>query len=258
MTAANLRSLVHKRDSTNRQSSFEDSQSNTILVTALYIVLYGTSTGSLNYGTRRYHRREAHLSRHDLPVTSRRLGLFLGRKLTLWFLLTGNLPYEVKPFEVEEILAKEGFSSLDKIHISIDPVSARNPGYCFVDFKDRETAERALSSLSAVVYGRTLKVGPCEPKKPRRGFRDEGSTSRRWGDWNVRPSEGGVPIGKVNGTGEEKGPYWAIDHFEDVVRNPGGRRLYVGGLGKMVDQAQHQEELSQIFSGFKPDVTEPG
>ncbi|SPJ72335.1 related to single-stranded DNA binding protein [Fusarium torulosum] len=165
---------------------------------------------------------------------------------------SGNLPYKTKPFEVEEILAKEGFSSLNKIHISIDPVSARNPGYCFVDFHDRETAEKALSSLNAVVYGRTLKVGPCEPKKPRRSFRDEGSTSRRWGDWNVRPSEGGVPIGKVNGKGEEKGPYWAIDHFEDMVRNPGGRRLYVGGLSKMVDQAQHQEELTRIFSGFKP------
>ncbi|KAI6769569.1 hypothetical protein HG530_004198 [Fusarium avenaceum] len=166
--------------------------------------------------------------------------------------MSGNLPYEVHPFEVEEILAKEGFASLDKIHISIDPVSARNPGYCFVDFNDRETAEKALLSLSAVVYGRTLKVGTCEPKKPRRGFRDEGSTSRRWGDWNVRPSEDGIPIDKVNGIGEGKGPYWAIDHFEDVVRNPGGRRLYVGGLGKMVDQAQHQEELRQILSGFKP------
>jgi hypothetical protein len=172
--------------------------------------------------------------------------------------LTGNLPYEAKPFEVEEILAKEGFSSVNKIHISIDPVSARNPGYCFVDFHDREAAEKALSSLHAVVYGRTLKVGPCEPKKPRHDFRDGGSASRRWGDWNVRPSEGGVPIGKVNGKGEEKGPYWAIDHFEDLARNPGGRRLYVGGLSKMVNQPQHQEEITQIFSGFKPYVVQTG
>ncbi|KAM0273722.1 hypothetical protein ACHAPA_001295 [Fusarium lateritium] len=169
--------------------------------------------------------------------------------------MTGNLPYEATPFEVEEILVKEGFGNLDKIHISIDPVSARNPGYCFVEFHDRETAEKALSSLNAVLYGRKVKVGPCEPKKPRRGFHDEGSTSRRWGDWKVEPSEGGAPIGKVNGKGEERGPYWAIDHFEDMVRNHGGRRLYVGGLSKMINQPQHQEELIRIFSGFKPYVT---
>ncbi|KAM0253467.1 hypothetical protein ACHAP5_000496 [Fusarium lateritium] len=170
--------------------------------------------------------------------------------------MTGNLPYEAKPFEVEEILFKEGFSNLDKIHISIDPVTARNPGYCFVEFHDRETAEKALSSLSAVIYGRKIKVGPCQPKKPLRGFHDEESTSRRWGDWKVEPSEGGASIGKVNGKGEDRGPYWAIDHFEDMVRNHGGRRLYVGGLNKMINQPQHQEEVIRIFSGFRPYVTQ--
>lgn len=162
----------------------------------------------------------------------------------------------MKPFEVEGVLAKNGFDSLDKIHISVDPISARNPGYCFIDFHDRETAERALSSLSATIYGRTLKVGPCEPKKPRerRGFQNEEATSRRWGDWNTRPNTNANGMGHNSGRAENRGPNWAIDHFEDVVRDHGGRRLYVGGLDKMIDQAQHQEELSQIFSEFKPYV----
>ncbi|KAM0383409.1 hypothetical protein ACHAPZ_004785 [Fusarium culmorum] len=177
-----------------------------------------------------------------------------GRRIYLGTIIPSNLPYEAKPFEVEEVLAKNGFDSLDKIHISVDPVSARNPGYCFVDFHDRETAERALSSLYATVYGRTLKVGPCEPKKPRerRGFQNEDATSRRWGDWNAKSSANGNSLGHTNGRGENRGPNWAIDHFEDVIRDQGGRRLYVGGLDKMVDQAQHQEELAQIFYGFKP------
>ncbi|XEU98250.1 hypothetical protein FSHL1_003537 [Fusarium sambucinum] len=177
-----------------------------------------------------------------------------GRRIYLGMIIPSNLPYEAKPFEVEEVLARNGFDSLDKIHISVDPISARNPGYCFVDFHDRETAERALSSLSATVYGRTLKVGPCEPKKPRegRGFQNEDATSRRWGDWNAKSSMNGNNMSQNNGRGENKGPNWAIDHFEDVARDHGGRRLYVGGLGKMIDQAQHQEELAQIFSCFKP------
>lgn len=169
--------------------------------------------------------------------------------------MVGNLPYEAKPFEVEEALAQNGFDTLDKIHISIDPVSARNPGYCFVDFHDHETAERALSTLPSKVYiyGRPLKVGPCEPKKPREqhGFRNEESTSRRWGDWNTRSN---TNSNYNDNKGEKKGPYWAIDHFEDVVRDHGGRRLYVGGLDKMIDQAQHQKELAQIFADFKPYV----
>ncbi|KAF4457966.1 rna recognition protein [Fusarium austroafricanum] len=196
----------------------------------------------INYhGTRSHRRREAHLPRHEPP------GWPPGPKLTL----AGNLPYEAKPFEVEEVLAQNGFDSLDKIHISIDPVSARNPGYCFVDFHDRVTAERALSSLNATIYGRTLKVGPCEPKKlrERRGFRDEG---RRWGDWSTKSGDAGNTNGHTDGRGEQKGPNWALDHFEDVVRDHSGRRLYVGGLDKMIDQAQHQDELAQIFSGFKP------
>ncbi|KAF4983723.1 hypothetical protein FZEAL_939 [Fusarium zealandicum] len=169
-----------------------------------------------------------------------------------------NLPYEVKPYDVEEVLAANGFGNLDKIHISIDPVSARNPGYCFVDFPDRATADHALSSLVATIRGRSLKVGPCEPKKQkprdRRWNRDQESetnTARRWGDWSTK-SGGGVPIGQLNRNGEEQGPYWALDHFQDYVQKEEGRRLYVGGLDKMINQAQHQREIHEIFAGFDP------
>lgn len=167
-------------------------------------------------------------------------------------LTSGNLPYEAKPYDIEEVLSSNGFGNLDKIHISIDPVSARNPGYCFVDFPDRETAQNALESLSATIRGRSIKVGPCEPKKPRRNFGDEPATSRRWGDWRTKSDEGGVPIGQLNNKGEEKGPYWAMDHFDDAIRSEEVRRLYVGGLGKMIDQAQHQREITEIFTGFNP------
>ncbi|KAM5346308.1 hypothetical protein ACJ41O_009313 [Fusarium nematophilum] len=158
----------------------------------------------------------------------------------------GNLHYEVKPYDIEELLTTNGFDRVDKIHISVDPVSARNPGYCFVDFADREAAEHTLASLSATLRGRSIKVGPCEPKKPRnsRGNwnRSEESTSRRWGDWSAKPES----------KGEERGPNWALDHFDDVTQNYEGRRLYVGGLGKMIDQTQHQLELREIFAGFTP------
>lgn len=157
------------------------------------------------------------------------------------------------------MLAKSGFERVEKIHISVDPVSARNPGYCFVDFPDRETAQHVLGSLNATILGRSIKVGPCEPKKPRDRRRnyDEASTSQRWGDWNTKPDDGGIPIGQLNRNGEERGPYWALDHFDDVTQNHEGRRLYVGGLGKMIDQAQHQHEIFKVFTGFTPYVESP-
>lgn len=157
--------------------------------------------------------------------------------------------YSVKPNDVEELLTNNGFGNFDKVHISIDPVSSRNPGYCFVDFLDKETADRALETLDANIGGRPLKVGPCEPKKPRaiRWGRDENSTSspsfQRWGDWNSN-KDANEPTGT-------DGPRAALKHFDEVSQSD-GRRLYVGGLPKMIDQEQNQAELQQIFEGFNP------
>lgn len=174
---------------------------------------------------------------------------------------TGNLPYTAKPYDIEEVLAANGFGHLENIHISIDPVSARNPGYCFVDFPDRATANRALASLSAAISGRPIRVGPCEPKKQhdRRLNREDDFAFKRWGDWTSQPSSSEITTGRLNSTGVEQGPYGALDHFDDMVENYEGRRLYVGGLGKMINQAQHNRDITELFAGagFTPCVSEP-
>ncbi len=176
----------------------------------------------------------------------------------------GNLLYVVRPHEIGEILGANGFQDYEDIHISIDPVSGRNPGYCFVDFHDSATANRALFSLRATIRGRPVKVGPCEPKKPqssgsRGAWRGEGNNQRepvfqRWGNWKPPSLEdGGVAIGKLDSSGTEQGPYLALDHFDDMVEHDvGGRRLYVGGLGKMISQPQAEKEMRELFAGFNP------
>ncbi|KAL2882724.1 hypothetical protein SGCOL_001935 [Colletotrichum sp. CLE4] len=177
-----------------------------------------------------------------------------GRRIYL-----GNLLYSVQPAEIEDMLKDNGYEGYEKIHISMDPVSARNPGYCFVDFAEREDAERALSSLDARLRGRPLKVGPCEPKKQNRSRwqSDREPAFNRWGDWSGSRGEGGDEAGRSpartgrNG-GIESGPYGATKHFDEVAATEGdGRRLYVGGLGPMVDQAQHQDEMQEILGGHK-------
>jgi RNA recognition motif-containing protein len=142
---------------------------------------------------------------------------------------------------------------LEHIHISVDPVSARNPGYCFVDFNDRETADRALSGLKASINGRPVKVGPCQPKKQNkpRWFNEDDPVNKRWGDWSSKNGN------YVSTDQTQRGPNWALDHFEDMVDNLGGRRLYVGGLDMMVNQALHNTEMTELFAEFCPYVSEP-
>ena len=163
----------------------------------------------------------------------------------------GNLHYVIKPVDIEEMLVANGFDNFESIHISVDPVSARNPGYCFVDFVDKVTAERALSTLNASIRGRQLKVGPCEPKK-KRTF-EERPVFQRWGDWAAKPGNNGDANARPsNNQRTEQGPRGAIAHFDDMVENYQGRRLYVGGLTKMIDQEHNTQEIRSIFEGFNP------
>ncbi|EFX04518.1 nucleic acid-binding protein [Grosmannia clavigera kw1407] len=182
-----------------------------------------------------------------------------GRRIYL-----GNLLYYVKPQEIEEALTEHGFGDYTQIHLSVDPVSGRNPGYCFVDFEERATAENAIASLSATIRGRPLKVGPCRPKEERRtgrwgrdGERDrdrngdgaERQTAfQRWGNWkrsDAEPSDRPQPP-------KDHGPYAALDHFENVFERQQSNRLYIGGLGKMVDQEQNNDEIRTLLAGYEP------
>lgn len=185
-----------------------------------------------------------------------------GRRLYM-----GNLLYSVKPSDVEQVLEQTGFQ-YDKIHISVDPISGRNPGYCFVEFLTKDEADRALTNLQGItVYDRPVKLGPCHPKSntrsagadsPRREPRSGsagtwGSSSpstnrptfQRWGDWSGDRSP--APAAQ-----NEQGPYGALKHL-DEMKDGGrtdGKRLYVGGLGKMIDQEQNDAEIRELFAGF--------
>ncbi|KAG5915995.1 hypothetical protein E4U42_007855, partial [Claviceps africana] len=75
-----------------------------------------------------------------------------GRRIYL-----GNLLYTAEAHDVEESLRASGFDDFEAVHITADASSGRNPGYCFVDFASRETADRALESLDATIGGRSLK-----------------------------------------------------------------------------------------------------
>lgn len=155
----------------------------------------------------------------------------------------GNLLYHIRPKEISDALEAEGCDGFEQIHISMDPVTGRNPGYCFVEFTTREMANLAIETMSGVsIQGRRLKTGPCEPKRPARGG-GGGSDPNfdRWGDWNSRD---------IGARLDGQGPQLAEEHFVDVVEANQCSRVFVGGLGKMINQEYNNTELREIFQGF--------
>lgn len=171
-----------------------------------------------------------------------------GRRIYL-----GNLLYRIKPDEIEEMLVMEGFrDEVESIHISVDPVTGRNPGYCFIDLKTGNGAQTALDSLTNTsIQGRRVKVGPCQPKhvQPAGGSECYTPTFQRWGDWKgSRPSD---PDEHCPGDEKlEQGPYGALDHLHAVRTADVSARVYFGGLGKMLNQVQNDREIRSYLDGF--------
>lgn len=164
-----------------------------------------------------------------------------GRRIYL-----GNILYHVRPEQITEAFREQGFGEddVDQIHISVDPVTGRNPGYCFVEFETKETADAALERMMGFpILGRPLKTGPCKPKawqsqgKQARQYRP---TFERWGNWNGD----GVQL-------SGQGPVGAEEHLIEVIQKEQRYRVFVGGLGKMVNQAENDKELRAIFEGFR-------
>lgn len=160
----------------------------------------------------------------------------------------------LKSQDIEEFLIANGFDDIENIHVSLDAVSGRNPGYAFVDFAERATAERALTSLRASLRGREIKVGPCEPRKKRNGEGRPGGF-QRGSDWRGAAGEEGQQY--HGGEAREQRPRGGFNRSEEVVDESQGKRLYVGGLAKMGDEEQNKQEVLDIFTGFNPYVNHP-
>lgn len=172
-----------------------------------------------------------------------------GRRIYL-----GNLLYKTTPEDVEELLAANELTAHESVHISIDPLSGRNPGYCFIEFADRESAEAAMATLDGkLLFDRPVKCRPCQPKgevrRPGREQLGQQRTTRfnRWGDWTgAKDANGAPPSDNLTG---KSGPYDALRHYEGARTE--GRQLHIGGLPRMLDQAMNEEEMRSIFKDFQ-------
>ncbi|KAI5863566.1 hypothetical protein GGS23DRAFT_621238 [Durotheca rogersii] len=80
----------------------------------------------------------------------------------------GNLHYIATFDDIEELVGMGGPGAPEQIHVSFHPFTRRNPGYCYVEYSDRESATRAISTLNGRrVLGRSIECLPCRPSEDR-------------------------------------------------------------------------------------------
>ncbi|KAI8634396.1 hypothetical protein F5Y19DRAFT_470582 [Xylariaceae sp. FL1651] len=150
----------------------------------------------------------------------------------------GNLRYQAKPDDIEDLLRVNDLGHFDNIHISIDPFTGRNPSYCFVEFPDADSAANAMKILEGKdLLGREVKCRPCQPKGRGSGGKPS-EAPNRWGQWSGEK-------------GGENQPRQSPASFDRYRQDFSGRRLYVGGLPRMHDQATNNAEMSELFKDFK-------
>lgn len=148
----------------------------------------------------------------------------------------GNLRYQAKPEDIEGLLKANDFSHFTNIDISVDPFTGRNPSYCFVDFPDTDSAEKAMGVLEGKeLLGREVKCRPCQPKGSGSGGKPS-EAPNRWGRWSGDKG------------GDDQSRPTSFDRYRQDFT---GMRLYVGGLPRMHDQAANFAEITELFKDYK-------
>ncbi|KAL4784071.1 hypothetical protein BJX76DRAFT_234299 [Aspergillus varians] len=186
-------------------------------------------------------------------------------------LYVGNMPYTAKMEDVKEVFVKGGFE-VSRIDIAIDPLSGRNPSYCFVDLETKELAERAMAELDGSdLIGRPVKIKPGVVKSA--SERQQQQQQRAATDMsNSDGSNTGSP--RVNRTSPFNADRWrrlgeespsapstptklstrmsTSTNASPSASGPAdpSKRLYVGGLPRLTEQDDISGKLTEFFKGY--------
>lgn len=155
----------------------------------------------------------------------------------------GNLPYEATVKDIESMFAALEIG-VEAINMSIDPMTGRNPSYCFVDFKTKELAEQAMVEYDGKDFlRRPLKVKP--------GVKSTNGSGR----FNKYDVSGSPTKPNTDGSGFDR---WrrldSPDQLHKAVVE--GRRLYIGGLPRFQNNADQSAKIQELFDNenIKVDV----
>lgn len=106
-------------------------------------------------------------------------------------LYVGNLLYSAQRDDIVQFFAENGFNVLN-LSMSIDPMTGRNPSYCFVDFESAEEASRAMAELNGRdVLGRAVRINPGVMKRQDGQGSAGGLRTNTYGrGWRTEPPQG--------------------------------------------------------------------
>lgn len=158
-------------------------------------------------------------------------------------LYVGNLPSQAKVDDIRSLFADISDFVKD-ITMSIDPMTGRNPSYCFVDFTTREAAADAIEEFNGQTFmGRPLKDKPGLRPRGNRNDREDSRTlaldqsESPYAFNRCRRIDAQVDMESLNSSAVEE-----------------GRRLYVGGLPKFSYQAKTNQAIRDLFHGFDVEI----
>lgn len=78
----------------------------------------------------------------------------------------GNLPYSVNSDQLNQVFSEYG-EVVDAVVI-VDKMRNRSKGFGFVEYKDTESAQKAIDAMNGKeLEGRALVVNMARPQKPR-------------------------------------------------------------------------------------------
>lgn len=171
----------------------------------------------------------------------------------------GNLPYSAQAEDVERYLEEAGFQ-IERLDMSTDPFTGRNPSYCFAELFSVEEAERAISSLPGASFqGRPLRVNVHTPKTRGANGANTPLRSSTRSPFSVERTWRGSPAANATETPSKTGERdsYAFNRWErnDAAAHwtapvEAGRRLYVGGLPRIDGQEVINEEMKALFDGY--------
>ncbi|APA13497.1 hypothetical protein SS1G_07874 [Sclerotinia sclerotiorum 1980 UF-70] len=184
-----------------------------------------------NQGQGRFSRNEAGDSpRKSSQLTESDKAIEEGRRIYV-----GNLSYDTTAEDIETIFQDAPRESRT-VHMSVDPMTKRNPGYCFVTFTTKDMADEALNRYDGQEFkNRTLRVKPGV--RSDRSARPQASSSETPLHTNDRWK-----------SSETSQPRQVDTSSQD------GKRLYVGGLPRIDDQETANRKIREIFEGFDVEV----
>ncbi|TQS34479.1 hypothetical protein Golomagni_05134 [Golovinomyces magnicellulatus] len=148
-------------------------------------------------------------------------------------LYVGNMPYEATIKDVEKLF-EDLTHGIEAINMSVDPMTGRNPSYCFIDFKSRDLASQAM----AVYNGREFMRRPLKVKP---GIKSGTGT----GKYDIRPTQ---QQRDLPAAAERWTRLQSPEDQQDATNE--GRRIYIGNLPRLQNYTVVNKRIRHLLKDF--------